>query len=58
MTLGPRHRGGTGSLYRFRNSDVAIRNLTVTNTAIRESPCGDDVTFGNITRVNSSLDVC
>ncbi|UOE21885.1 RICIN domain-containing protein [Thermobifida halotolerans] len=39
-------------------ADVTIQNLTVTNTAIRESPCGDNVTFRNITRNNSSYNVC
>ncbi|GAA3990287.1 RICIN domain-containing protein [Thermobifida alba] len=39
-------------------SDVTIQNLTVTNTGIRESPCGNNVTFRNITRVNSSYNVC
>jgi hypothetical protein len=40
------------------NKDITIQNLTVTNSAIRESPCGENTTFRNITRVNTSQSVC
>jgi hypothetical protein len=40
------------------NSDITIQNLTVTNSAVRESPCGNNTTFRNNTLVNSSLNVC
>ncbi|MFJ3442842.1 hypothetical protein ACIPM2_16925 [Streptomyces sp. NPDC086081] len=40
------------------NKDITVQNLTVTDAAIRESPCGENTTFRNITRVNSSLSVC
>ena len=40
------------------NKDITIQNLTVTNSAIRESPCGENTTFRNITRVNSSQSIC
>jgi hypothetical protein len=40
------------------NKDITIQNLTVTNAAIRESPCGENTTFRNITRVNSSQTIC
>ncbi|CAL9542051.1 hypothetical protein ACFVOR_01410 [Streptomyces sp. NPDC057837] len=40
------------------NKDITIQNLTVTNSAIRESPCGENTTFRNITRVNTSQSIC
>ncbi|GAA4021836.1 MULTISPECIES: hypothetical protein [Streptomyces] len=40
------------------NSDILIQNLTVTNSAIRESPCGTNTTFRNNTLVNSSQSIC
>ncbi|MGP4087671.1 hypothetical protein [Streptomyces sp. KR55] len=40
------------------NSDITIQNLTVTNSAIRESPCGTNTTFRNNTLVNSSQSIC
>jgi hypothetical protein len=40
------------------NSDIWIQNLTVTNSAIRESPCGTNTTFRNNTLVNSSQSIC
>ncbi|WP_230396577.1 hypothetical protein [Streptomyces blattellae] len=40
------------------NSDITIQNLTVTNSAIRESPCGTNTTFRNNTLVNSSQNIC
>ncbi|MFE9680152.1 hypothetical protein [Streptomyces sp. NPDC006285] len=40
------------------NADITVQNLTVTNSAIRESPCGDNTTFRNNTLVNSSQSIC
>ncbi|NYV75054.1 hypothetical protein HW445_12165 [Streptomyces sp. UH6] len=40
------------------NSDIWVQNLTVTNSAIRESPCGTNTTFRNNTLVNSSQSIC
>ncbi|QIJ64238.1 hypothetical protein [Streptomyces sp. JB150] len=40
------------------NRDITIQNLTVTNSAIRESPCGENTTFRNNTLVNSSQSIC
>jgi hypothetical protein len=40
------------------NSDITVQNLTVTNSAVRESPCGTNTTFRNIKLNNSSMNVC
>ncbi|WP_228022484.1 hypothetical protein [Streptomyces acidicola] len=40
------------------NRDITIQNLTVTNSAIRESPCGENTTFRNNRLVNSSQSIC
>lgn len=40
------------------NADIYVQNLTVTNSTIRESPCGTNTVFRNNTLVNSSLNVC
>jgi hypothetical protein len=41
------------------SSDVHLQNLTVTNTTIRQSPCGGaNNTISNVTRVNSTLTWC
>jgi hypothetical protein len=40
------------------NSDILIQNLTVTNSSIRESPCGTNTTFRNNTLVNSTQSIC
>jgi hypothetical protein len=40
------------------NSDITIQNLTVTNSSIRENPCGTNTTFRNNTLVNSSQSIC
>jgi hypothetical protein len=40
------------------NSDITVQNLTLTNTTVRESPCGNNTTFRNLTLNNSSLNVC
>ncbi|TMR97470.1 right-handed parallel beta-helix repeat-containing protein [Nonomuraea basaltis] len=39
-------------------SDITIQNLRVTDSAIRESPCGINTTFRNNTLVNSSQSIC
>lgn len=42
----------------FANTrDVWIQNLTVNNTSVRESPCGDNVNFINISG-NAPLNIC
>ncbi|MGW7518235.1 hypothetical protein ACWGJ2_21870 [Streptomyces sp. NPDC054796] len=40
------------------NSDITVQNLTVTNSAINENPCGTNTTFRNNTLVNSSQNIC
>jgi hypothetical protein len=40
------------------NSDITIQNLTVTNSAINENPCGTNTTFRNNTLVNSRQTIC
>lgn len=40
------------------NSDIFIQNLTVTNSSIRESPCGNNTVFRNNTLVNTSQNIC
>ncbi|WAU83518.1 hypothetical protein O1Q96_29785 [Streptomyces sp. Qhu-G9] len=40
------------------NSDITVQNLRVTNSAIRESPCGVNTTFRNNTLVNSTQTIC
>jgi hypothetical protein len=40
------------------NDNITIQNLTVTNSSIRESPCGNNTTFRNIVLNNSSMNVC
>ncbi|SCD38628.1 hypothetical protein GA0115245_123337 [Streptomyces sp. di188] len=42
------------------NRAVTVQNLTVTvtNSAIRESPCGENITFRNNRLVNSTQSVC
>ncbi len=40
------------------NRDITVQNLTVTNSSIRESPCGENTTFRNNRLVNSSQSVC
>ncbi|QFU92426.1 hypothetical protein YIM_36335 [Amycolatopsis sp. YIM 10] len=39
-------------------SDVTVRNLTVTNSAINENPCGNNTNFVNNTLVNSTQKIC
>ncbi|PWK88414.1 hypothetical protein C8D88_103610 [Lentzea atacamensis] len=40
------------------NRDIIVQNLTVTNSSIRESPCGTNTTFRNIRLNNSTSNVC
>ncbi len=40
------------------NDNITVQNLTVTNSSIRESPCGTNTTFRNITRVNTAQTIC
>lgn len=40
------------------NSDITVQNLTVTNSAVRENPCGTNTTFRNIKLNNSTMNVC
>ncbi|WP_143229361.1 hypothetical protein [Actinophytocola xanthii] len=39
-------------------SDITIQNLTVTNSAITENPCGVNTTFRNNSLVNSTQNIC
>lgn len=40
------------------NRDITVQNLTVTNSSIRESPCGENTTFRNNRLVNSAQNIC
>ncbi|MEV5438624.1 hypothetical protein AB0K80_21795 [Streptomyces sp. NPDC052682] len=40
------------------NRDITVQNLTVTNSAIRENPCGENTTFRNNRLVNSTQSIC
>ncbi|MGW4145095.1 hypothetical protein [Streptomyces albogriseolus] len=40
------------------NRDITVQNLTVTNSSIRESPCGENTTFRNNRLVNSTQSIC
>ncbi|UUU25606.1 hypothetical protein [Streptomyces sp. DSM 40750] len=40
------------------NRDITVQNLTVTNSSIRESPCGENTTFRNNRLVNSVQTIC
>ncbi|MDT6984897.1 hypothetical protein ACFOSY_01630 [Streptomyces lusitanus] len=40
------------------NRDITIQNLTVTNSSLRESPCGENTTFRNNRLVNSTQSIC
>ncbi|GGW32870.1 hypothetical protein [Streptomyces griseoloalbus] len=40
------------------NRDITLQNLTVTDSSIRESPCGENTTFRNNRLVNSSQSIC
>ncbi|MFE7761680.1 hypothetical protein [Streptomyces sp. NPDC057438] len=40
------------------NRDITVQNLTVTNSSLRESPCGENTTFRNNRLVNSSQSIC
>ncbi|MGK3990239.1 hypothetical protein WME99_44760 [Sorangium sp. So ce136] len=40
------------------SSDITIQNLTITNTAVNESPCATNSTFRNLTLVNARDNSC
>ncbi|WP_437684170.1 hypothetical protein [Sorangium sp. So ce131] len=40
------------------SSDITIQNLTITNTAVNESPCADNSTFRDLTLVNARDNTC
>jgi hypothetical protein len=40
------------------NADIYIQNMTVTNNAIQESPCGTNTVFRNLVLNNTSMNVC
>lgn len=40
------------------NTDIFIQNMTVTNNAIQESPCGSNTVFRDLTLNNTSMNVC
>ncbi|MGW6443451.1 hypothetical protein [Lentzea sp. NPDC055074] len=40
------------------NRDITVQNLTINNSAVRESPCGTNTTFRNLTLNNSTSTVC
>lgn len=40
------------------NRDITVQNLTVTNSSVRESPCGTNTTFRDIRLNNSTINVC
>jgi hypothetical protein len=40
------------------SSDIALQNLTLTNSAITESPCGTNTIIRNITLNNSQNNSC
>ncbi|HZB32209.1 MAG TPA: hypothetical protein VE465_18775, partial [Streptosporangiaceae bacterium] len=40
------------------NRDIIIQNLTVTNSAVTENPCGENTTFRNIILSDSRMNVC
>ncbi|WBB64200.1 hypothetical protein O7599_17545 [Streptomyces sp. WMMC500] len=43
----------------FANSrDITLQNLTVTNSALNENPCADNLTVRNVQFVNSSRNTC
>ncbi|WP_037679138.1 right-handed parallel beta-helix repeat-containing protein [Streptomyces albus] len=43
----------------FANTrDITLQNLTVTNSALRESPCGSNITYRNLNLVNTSRNTC
>ncbi|MFD9044307.1 hypothetical protein ACFU6M_25135 [Streptomyces bottropensis] len=40
------------------NRDITVQNLTVTNSSLRESPCGENTTFRNNRLVASAQSIC
>lgn len=39
-------------------SDIRFANLTLENTAINESPCGENITAENLTLIDSEVNLC
>jgi hypothetical protein len=40
------------------NRDITLQNLTLSNTSLRESPCGTNITYRNLTLNNTSRSTC
>ncbi|GAA3642969.1 right-handed parallel beta-helix repeat-containing protein [Streptomyces chitinivorans] len=40
------------------NRDITLQNLTLSNTSLRESPCGTNITYRNLTLNNTSRNTC
>ncbi|UED87964.1 RICIN domain-containing protein [Streptomyces profundus] len=40
------------------NRDITLGNLTLTNTSLRESPCGENINYHNLTLNNTSRNTC
>ncbi|UCM91476.1 RICIN domain-containing protein [Streptomyces marincola] len=40
------------------NRDITLQNLTLNNTALRESPCGTNIVYRNLTLNNTSRQTC
>ncbi|MDT0265779.1 RICIN domain-containing protein [Streptomyces sp. DSM 44915] len=40
------------------NRDITLQNLTLTNSALRESPCGENIVYRNLTLNNTSRNTC
>ncbi|GAA2453789.1 hypothetical protein [Streptomyces macrosporus] len=40
------------------NRDITLQNLRLTNTSLRESPCGTNITYRNLTLENTSRSTC
>ncbi|PJE95819.1 hypothetical protein CUT44_21440 [Streptomyces carminius] len=40
------------------NRDITLQNLTLTNTSLRESPCGTNITYRNLVLNNTSRSTC
>ncbi|MGK5449164.1 hypothetical protein [Streptomyces radiopugnans] len=40
------------------NRDITLQNLTLSNTSLRESPCGTNITYRNLTLDNTSRNTC
>ncbi|BCE03687.1 hypothetical protein TYM08_P3750 [Marinicellulosiphila megalodicopiae] len=40
------------------NRDITISNVNVSNTSVRESPCGNNINFNNVNVTNGNYNVC